>query len=184
MITSSVVSQYRTYLKSVYNASPIAPDNKWPPTPSKEYIRLAVACAKRGIRDDYIGQTLEGKIEELLRNREEISIEQILETSGENLRLILLEGAPGIGKSTLAWELCRKWNDFSCMKHYSLVILLRLREEKVQRITNLDDLFNNRKTASLADDVDSNHGDSVLFIMDGFDELPEPLRQKGFLFDL
>ena len=183
MITSSVMSQYRTYLKSVYNASPIAPENKWPPPPSKEYVRLAVT--KKCIRDDYIGHTLEGKIEELLLNREEISIEQILEPSGENLKLIFLEGAPGIGKSTLAWELCRKWDDFSCMKHYSLVFLLRLREEEVQRIANLDDLFHNsRRKSSLADEVDSNHGDSVLFIMDGFDELPEPLRQEGFLFDL
>ena len=69
----------------------------------------------------------------MLHGRKEIFIEQILEADRkqEKPRLIFVEGAPGIGKSTLAWELCRKWEEFSCMKQYSLVVLLRLREKEV-----------------------------------------------------
>ena len=93
-------------------------------------------------RDDYIGHILLGNITEVLEKRKEISIEQIVETEGQNkLRLFLIEEAPGIGKSTLAWELCRKWEEFACMRQYSLVILLRLREEEVQKISNVGYLF-------------------------------------------
>ena len=137
-------------------------------------------------RDDYIGHILLGNITEVLEKRKEISIEQILEAEeGQGkLRLVLIEGAPGIGKSTLAWELCRKWEEFTCMRQYSLVILLRLREEEVQKISNVSYLFFSRERETLAKEVSDSQGRGILFILDGFDELPEQLQQKGFLLDL
>ena len=136
-------------------------------------------------RDDFIGHILLGNITEVLKKRKEISIEQILETKGRNkLRLVLIEGAPGIGKSTLAWELCRKWEEFACMRQYSLVILLRLREEEVQKISNVSYLFLSHERETLAKEVSDCQGRGILFILDGFDELPKQLQQKGFLLDL
>ena len=136
-------------------------------------------------RDDYIGRILQGNIREVLEKRKEISIKQILETEGQGkLRLILIEGAPGIGKSTLAWELCRKWEEFACMRQYSLVILLRLREEEVQKISKASYLFFSHERETLAKEVSDSQGRGILFILDGFDELPKQLQQKGFLLDL
>ena len=114
-------------------------------------------------RDDYIGHILLGNITEVLEKRKEISIEQILEAEeGQGkLRLILIEGAPGIGKSTLAWELCRKWEEFACMRQYSLVILLRLREEEVQNISNVSYLFFSRERETLAKEVSDSQGQPV-----------------------
>ncbi len=122
----------------------------------------------------------------MLRLRRKISIEQILEPTNENKKLILIEGAPGIGKSTLAWELCRKWEKLKCMEKYSLVILLRLREKRVQKLKEISDLFFNCKTdqESLAHDVSRSHGDGVLFILDGFDELPVSLQRNSFVIEL
>ena len=37
---------------------------------------------------------------------------------------------------------------------------------------------------TLADEVSAHFGDGVLFILDGFDELPVPLQQEGFIVDL
>ena len=137
-------------------------------------------------RDDYIGHILQGNITEVLEKRKEISIEQILEAEeGQGkLRLILIEGAPGIGKSTLAWELCRKWEEFACMRQYRLVILLRLREEEVQSIASVSQLFESEDKEALAKDVSDSQGRAILFILDGFDELPKQLQQKGFLLNL
>ena len=185
---SSAISHYRTYLKYVYGNSPISPNTKWPPSPGKEFISLAVVEGGR-CRDEYIGHTLLGNVKQVLKNRKEISIEQILvpDKSQNKLRLVLMEGAPGIGKSMLAWELCRKWEEFSCMKQYSLVVLLRLREEKVQRISKVSQLFLSYKSKhrkSLVEEVSESQGSGVLFILDGFDELPETLQKESFLLDL
>ena len=185
---SSAISHYRMYLKYVYGNSPISPNTKWPPSPGKEFISLAVVEGER-CRDEYIGHTLLGNVKQVLKNRKEISIEQILvPDKGQNkLRLVLMEGAPGIGKSMLAWELCRKWEEFSCMKQYSLVVLLRLREEKVQSISEVSQLFlsyESKHKKSLVEEMSESQGSGVLFILDGFDELPKALQKESFLLGL
>ena len=185
---SSAISHYHTYLKYVYGNSPISPNTKWPPSPGKEFISLAVVKGE-SCRDEYIGHTLQGNVKQVLYDRKEISIEQILvpDKDQNKLRLVLMEGAPGIGKSMLTWELCRKWEEFSCMKQYSLVVLLRLREEKVQGIAKVSQLFLSYKSKhkkSLVEEVSESQGSGVLFILDGFDELPKTLQKESFLLDL
>ena len=179
------LSSYHKYLKCLYNRGVIQQD-KWPPTPSREYISLVVVENDERCRDEYIGHTLQGDVNKLLKNRKKISVHQILEVEGQSTpELVLIEGAPGIGKSTLAWELCRKWEEFSCMQQYSLVVLLRLREEEVQKIGSVGQLFCSYESEgkdTLVKEV--GQGKGVLFILDGFDELPKALQQKGFLLNL
>ena len=177
------------YQKSLYRSFRISAD-KWPPTPSREYISLTVVKGKR-CKDEYIGYTLQRNFTDLLERRKKISIQQILEAEEGNEvpRLVLMEGAPGIGKSTLAWELCRNWDEFDSLKKYDLVILLRLREEEVQKITKVSEFFRPHRFSgideeALADEVHESQGSSVLFILDGFDELPKPLQSNSFLLDL
>ena len=185
---SSAISHYRTYLKCVYENSSISPNTKWQPSPGRQFITLAVVEGGR-CRDEYIGHTLLGDIKQVLINRKEICIEQILEPvkGQDKLRLVLMEGAPGIGKSTLAWELCRKWEELSCMQQYSLVVLLRLREEKVQQISEVSHLFisyESKHKKSLVEEVSESQGSGVLFILDGFDELPKTFQKESLLLDL
>ena len=188
LAVSSAISHYRAYLKVVYMTFPISPDSKWPSSPSKEYIHLALVEGER-CRKDYIGHTLQGNIKEVLKSRKEICIEQILEADDNQKqpKLVLIEGAPGIGKSSLAWELCRKWEKFPCMKQYSLVVLLRLRVKQIQQITNISDLFFSfvgKDKKSFVKEVLENQGKGVLFLLDGFDELPNHLQINSFLLKL
>ena len=185
---SSAISHYRTYLKYVYGNSPISPNTKWPSSPGKEFISLAVVEGRK-CRDEYIGHALHGNIKQVLKNREKVSIEQILEpVKGQKKpRLVLMEGAPGIGKSTLAWELCRKWEELSCMQQYSLVVLLRLREQRVQQISEVSQFFisyESKHKKSLVEEVSESQGSGVLFILDGFDELHKTLQKESVLLDL
>ena len=183
---SAAVAQFSADLKAKYKCCPISSD-KWPPTPSKEYIKLAVVQGDNSAcREDYIGRVLKGNI----IGRKNITEEQILDLCVEQVgkgRVIVIEGAPGIGKSTLAWELCRKWEEYASMKAYSLVILLRLREKSVQNISDISSLFSAYQKSdktSLVDEVQNNQGKGVLFVFDGFDELPKSLQREGFLIDL
>ena len=179
---SSAISHYREYLEIVYENSTISPDTKWPPTPSREFITLAVVKGQAHCRDEYIGHTLQGNIKQVLSDRKEISIDEILlADKGQKKppRLVLMEGAPGIGKSTLAWELCRK-----SMRKYSLVVLLRLREVKAQNMSQLFGEYESEDKKSLVEEVAKSQGRDMLFILDGFDELPKTLQEKGFLLNL
>ena len=37
---------------------------------------------------------------------------------------ILIEGAPGVGKTTLAWHLCREWEKGELFQQWSVVVML------------------------------------------------------------
>ena len=59
------------------------------------------------------------------------------------VQLVLIEGTSGIGKTTLAWQLCRKWakEELDSLKDYDLVILVRLRKKRAQKATKLEHLL-------------------------------------------
>ena len=106
----------------------------------------------------------------------------------DKVRLVVVEGAPGIGKSTLAWELCRQWPTLESLKRFSLVVLLRLREEGVQSATDISDLFpcgdDPGLSSLVAQKVKGENGNGVLFVFDGFDEFPSKLREKSLVMDI
>ena len=185
---NDAISRFSADLKAKYKCCTISSD-KWPPTPSKEYIKLAVVQGHSARREDYIGHVLKGNIDKV-HARENIAEEQILDLCVEQVgkgRVIVIEGAPGIGKSTLAWELCRKWEEYASMQAFSLVILLRLRENRVQNINDVSSLFyayDREDRVSLVAKIKNCQGRGVLFVLDGFDELPKSLQCEGVLVDL
>ena len=56
-------------------------------------------------------------------------------------KVVLMEGAPGVGKSIFAWEFCRRWERGEIAQQYQLVLLLRLRDGRINRAKSLRDLI-------------------------------------------
>ena len=110
--TPSAISRYGDYLEGMYSRSSVTSDGKFPPTPSKTYIDLAVVEHSSEIRDieDLRKSTLLGDIDMMLVDKDKIEVNDILkpQENGSPVLLVFVEGPPGIGKSTLAWELCRR----------------------------------------------------------------------------
>ena len=152
------------------------------------YIKLALVKKERVSRseaNEITRLTLQGEIDQILHAKEQIKMDDILRD--RDTHLVLIEGAPGIGKSTLAWELCRQWNTLESLKRFSLVILLPLREEWVQRAESLVDLLphhNHQLRISVAEEIEGREGEGTLFIFDGFDEFPEELRRKSLIMEI
>ena len=142
--SSETRNQYKQFLKDCYR-QPLPDDDKLLITPSKHYIELAV-ISKEGITskqaDDFTRKSLHGLTEEILRKKAPIELKDILKPSvaGAPVRCVLVEGAPGIGKSTLAWEVCHKWEELESVKQYELAVLVRLREKKAQEAQCLEEL--------------------------------------------
>ena len=159
-----MIPRYAKYLKAVYSNYPIAKSNKFPPTISERFIKLALVKKQKGshAQDKFT----------------HLTIDDILKAD-DKVRLAVVEGEPGIGKSTLAWELCRQWPTLESLKRFSLVVLHRLREEGVQLSKDISDLFYHHDTKlsrDLGKEVEKREGDGVLFVFDGFDEFPSDLR--------
>ena len=179
--------QYKQFLKKCYR-QPLPDDDKLLTTASKHYIELAV-ISKKGITrkqaDEFTRKSLHGLTEEILREKAPIALDHILKPreDGRPVRCVLVEGAPGIGKSTLAWEVCHKWEELESVKQYELVVLVRLREKKAQEARCLGDLLPCDATTNMKELLAAiGEGEGMLIVCDGFDELPREQRQEGSVY--
>ena len=84
-----------------------------------------------------------------------------------------------MGKTTLACILCKRWINHELLLHYSLVLLLRLRDRSVCEAKTIADLFKHpdkEVQRAVAVEVEKCHGNGVAFIFEGFDEFPLTLQ--------
>ena len=186
---SPVLAQYRKYLQSYYNARALAPADKYLPTLDSPYINLAMIIRgrhhDRGERDEFTLKTLHGGVDKILESKSPINIEDLLSSgsSGKPVRFILVEGPPGIGKSTFAWEVCRRWDEIESLRDYHTVVLLKLREKWVLNATSLSDLFRYpfqpEFSRYVAREVHESHGQNLLLVLDGFDEVSHSFHEDS-----
>ncbi len=139
-----------------------------------------------GNADKFTKATLHGGIDEIMKRKEAIELKDIFkpEDGEAKVRLVLVEGAPGVGKTTLAWELCRRRHEIEALTAFSAVVLLRLREKRVQKAKSLADLLYHDDPdiqKAVAKEIHSNRGENLLLILDGFDEVPASVRKSFFL---
>ena len=102
----------------------------------------------------------------------------------KNCECVLVEGGPGMGKSTLAWQVCHRWGRRELFDQYSTVLLLPLRDKRVQQAKQVEDLFFHLRDKKVQEEVkrDIDNGRDTLVILDGLDELPGHLLSEQSIF--
>ncbi len=161
------ISRYREYLKSYYNNFTLQ-DDKLSIAPCNQFVNLSLVRKEEPssskLTHDGVKPNIPLEIDDLV---------------SPDSQLILVEGPPGIGKSTLCWELCRKWDTLKSLQCYQIVLQLKLREGRVQNATKLNELFfhhDEELCQSVVKEMYRCEGEGVLLILDGFDEMPESVR--------
>ena len=89
-------------------------------------------------------------------------------------KLVLIEGAPGVGKTTFSWEFCRKWGKGEILQDLSLLFLLPLRDNNLKETKTLSDLFyhpNSELQQAVVQEVTSNQGQGVAIWLEAWNEL-------------
>ena len=170
-------------------------EDEWFPNQTMCYINLALAdfrldsqhaqemfvqAITKGVDNVYTYQT--GKVE----------CEAIPQLVKER-KLVILSGAPGVGKSTLARKVCQDVCRSPGCHGYSLILLVELRKllhsKENFNLMDILQLFQGMIGDATSPEVLSKAihrdlGRGVLLILDGFDELPSHLRQSDFLVNL
>ena len=106
--------------------------------------------------------------------------------------LILIEGAPGIGKSVLLKEIAYQWGK-NYLLQVKIVLLICLRDHIFQKAELVPDLLKpffkgdqrKEKIVSVCSEhILDNGGKDLVFLFDGLDELPEELQKESLIADI
>ena len=115
-----------------------------------------------------------------------------LENSEES-SFVLIEGAPGIGKSVLLKEIAYRWAKKQILQKFELVLLICLRDPALQQTKTIDDLlqlfYKGHKNAvnlmsACSEYLSVNGGKTIVLLLDGYDEYPKNLQENSLITDI
>ena len=198
LVPDTPLEKYADFLRACYTQHEPT-STKWPYLDARKYVKLAVINNKYANRKELMKfreETIRGSIDDILEWKAPIKMRHILKPNyvyddqknkqaKYSITRLLIEGAPGIGKSTFAWELCQKWGQHQLFKKYSLVVLLKFRDKRVQEAEGVSDLFYHphpELPSDIVRDIALSGGHGLLLILDGFDEAPASKRTMDSIF--
>ena len=195
---------------TTYKATRFITDKKaWPPQQPKHFTTLAFIYHKndythddvitlatvtgKGQMDDFIASTADHPEEDdsddyFLKGKVTESIPEwlaVLETpESDQPNTILIEGAPGMGKSFLLKHIAYLWASEKLLTSSQLLFLICLRAPAVQKMLTMNDLVTQFCSTEMAASnlsqicatyLDETDGKNITILLDGLDELPEKI---------
>ena len=106
--------------------------------------------------------------------------------------MILIEGAPGIGKTIFSKEIAFKWAKRELLTDKMLLFLIYLRDPHIQKIESLEQFICyainassvNSKVKAIEEYLEDTSGKHCTIVFDGYDEVPNEIRYKSFISKL
>ena len=187
------LEKYAEELKCRCKAKARAPsdDTQWPPPVDDKHkvFRLEIVEAKRkirrtGVESDWVRYKTIDKVDKVAQQRDPVELKDIF-SKIEGQPNVLMEGAPGSGKSTLSFHIRHEWAKGELFQDYKLVILIKLRDLIVHNAKSVADLLQGViREVHVAEEIMASKGEGILFILDGWDELPVGKPGHSVILDL
>ena len=134
---------------------------------------------------------LHGKLDNIMNVSEKIDIQDVLKHKDDNRPIkVVVDGPPGVGKTTLCHKLCNMWAKNELKKcSFDHVFLLHLRDERVLSAKNISDLvslFHSSKKLceTVSAQIMETNGRGLLLILDGWDEFKGRDQMKSFILNI
>ena len=175
-----------------YKYQPIVPTD-WPPPVGQDFFgKLALLQTQdRHATPQTILQKqwcmLRGQVDKIpqVTQDKQIDIQDVLKPcdSGQSLRVVV-DGPPGIGKTTLCLKLLNMWTKGELThEQYNLILYCPLRNDKVAQANEIKQLlkytYDCNEVTTVTEWLQKIHGQGLLIIFDGWDELSTNLRQSS-----
>ena len=164
------------------------PKDSWPPVGNSTFINLVLIKQSPISRCDYY--TVRGDMDDILESKEVVEYEEIFREYREGA-LVLVEGRPGSGKTTLVHKVTRDWaTGRKVLQGAKMVFLITLRllnfSKKDQSLLEVLEVFYGgevlRKTVE--HDLQECGGKGACFIIDGLDEYQHKNKKESVIYQL
>ena len=192
-----VIELFNSCLEKGYTRMKVVPgDARFP---DMNFIELAIVSRPKYIRlerdlRNFLQAAYDG-IDDIHEKSKPIKYEGILNyDESKSGKRIIISGAPGCGKTTLSRKFCLDILSRKLGQSYDLVILFPLREaslwmkEEFKLCHLLQKFFPpnqpTEKAEIVSETIELRNGRGVMFILDGYDEASEEVKQSFFLKSL
>ena len=189
-LPATIADDFQKYLKERYILRSQQSLNAWPPIVPVEYVNLEIVKAEVSTNlGEFVQKIQAGSIDDVVKANKNISMNlKDMEEFVDRHKFIIVEGAPGIGKTTFANKICQDWARSASFSKFKLVIYIPLRCISLKVANSLADLlayYYDGESCDLSDVVQyirKTGGEEVLFVLDGWDELNQTsLDENAFL---
>ena len=187
------IKRYQDFLKRFYTDMANVEAQNTLKTNIHQYVNLSLITPQNQDNDHDYFKALKDPFHLLFNHKEYTttvplnSLIEIFDTSESNPQIILIQGSPGSGKTTLANKVCIEWAKGNLIQHYMLVILLKLRDPRISDIESIDEMvkctMGDNFASEVVRDIKCIDGENILLLLEGWDELPEEKQQKSFFTD-
>ena len=134
---------------------------------------------------------LRGKLDNIMNVSEKIDIQDVLKHNDDNSPIkVVVDGPPGVGKTTLCHKLCNMWARNELKKcSFDLVFLISLRDEEASSAESVSDficLFHSCEEIcdNMGKKIKQTNGKDMLLILDGWDEFKGRDQNRSFILDI
>ena len=183
--------QYTTHLKQLYTSrSLLQPLTDYKPEHLLQFrlARIEKQTLSQGDMDRFTRESLQGDMDDVVYKKTAMELSELgVMPDSSQPEVVLIEGAPGVGKTTFALHQCRQWAEGKLPQAYTIVLLLPLRDNNIRQITSLPSLFrhsNGQVRDEVIRTVLKNEGKGCLIWLEAWDELVDDLRSDSLFTQL
>jgi hypothetical protein len=174
-----VSSRCNKHLRERYRNQKV--EDTWLNAGNPVHIRPTFLGAKTNIRNEEdtpnVSDVAKGTGKETYYFPIEITDVLTFNVDRKDRKVVLIEGAPGSGKSTTARYLCRLWAEGRIGEEYNIFIIIPLRALNNTDCSDFSDLLRFLFPESLKEaakkEISAHYGRKVLLLFEGWDECPQ-----------